>query len=281
MLRNIAVFVAFVYVAFFCSDSMLGGEAQSNKDLLFYVSFDKGADADFSVGSSIALIKGKYKLEKSIFNKALKINYPCEIRYEASKNINAHEGSILMWIKPILPSWTNGQPQFGIFSAGSFLKKCYKFSNGNLNENIFNPFLSLYLHYSRALIPFPVRVYEGPADAMLALMPGLEKEKKTLDLLKAQSAVLRGRWSHIALIWREKKEKNGNKTAKMECLLYRNGELIGKTLFSGKWPKNLGKYLFLGRGPHRAEGTFLIDELKIFNKAFSRKEIEKEYNKQG
>lgn len=239
------------------------------KGLIFYASFDKGADADLSKGSPLAQVKGKFLLEKSIFNGALKINYPCSIKYETDKNINLNEGSVMMWVKPLIPSWTQNDPQFGIFTIGENVNENFSFPNGNLNREIFRADFSLCASYPKHYIPYPVRVCEGAADLRAFLK---DKKNKDLEILKAPRVILRGRWSHIALVWKKNPE-----TSHAEIFLYRNGKLVAQNKSTDVFPKT-SKNFYIGKNLFREEGTFLIDELKIYDKAFNANDIEKAYS---
>lgn len=107
-------------------------DISEDKTLTFYLSFDKGLDADYAAGSRRHIIKGKDVFEQvdGIEGKGVVVSHPSSfLFYEIEKNVSADEGTISMWIKSI--DWENRSWKFRIF-WNSYPWLLYIRDNGSL-----------------------------------------------------------------------------------------------------------------------------------------------------
>ena len=171
----------------------------------FYLSFDKGTDADFSVGSGKVLKAVDTSFAPGINGQGLSIRKNSCLRYASKKNINGSSGSLSVWLKL---DWTpRGIGTWPDRTAGSepFRKTFHEiFAAGNTLQAVIN-----------AALKYGTEYY-------------------------VINQVFAGDWNHFVFTW-----KNGTINAYLNGRLLRtvkrpNNPLYGYISLGSNTPKTLG-----------------------------------------
>lgn len=215
----------------------------ADNDLVFYLPFEGNADAQLSAKRIMSPTEQKdIEYVPGIKGQAVIIrNEKSKLLYNAEKLFNSSEGTVMFWVQP-QEDLVKGMGMNTLLNA-----------KGSGKENL------------------NVRMNGYSIGA--SLTPNTSKEKYSQLNKWIPNSIFAKEWHHLAVVW----EKDGL------ARLYLDGENIDQTNF-GKYvkllnwhPKNL-KTLQIGHAKgKKLPFSYAIDEVKIYNKALPKKQIEEIY----
>ncbi|MFA7230445.1 MAG: LamG-like jellyroll fold domain-containing protein [Victivallaceae bacterium] len=213
------------------------------EDVSFYASFDKTTEPVFASGSKTSRCDGNIEYTNGIDGQAVIVGKEDRIHFDAVKNIDGRQGTCSLWVSSF-----NWLPQ---------------------TEN-FVFFISLVTKQSPQ--PTDALLYKLNKTTTLALLERNSSIKKA-SLIKSQIPFWqKNQWHNLVISWNEK-----------QINLYIDGEKAESKKRAGTPVEDQYREIILGV-PYTTWGYLgnektAIDELKIFNRCLSEKEIILEYNK--
>lgn len=216
---------------------------ESEKGLLFEVSFDSGFDSDYSVGAKEAVAKGQVKTVSGMKGKGALIMSEdkslVSLSYKAMNNFNPSKGTVSFWLNP---TWDTS-----IVRAPSLFKV------GGVIEIYYEPTVP-------AIVIMHNRV-DGP-----------------LFATSATHKLSAGQWVNIVYAWDSQKDGKlyiNTKLATQTDSSWQAPSLLESSVISLELTNDLG-----GREKLYPLGG-VVDELKIFNRELSAEEIVEEFKRCG
>ncbi|MFH0795426.1 MAG: LamG domain-containing protein [Candidatus Omnitrophota bacterium] len=231
----IAVAVFFCAAAGIFRPDLFAQESQAagDKDVLFYLPFDGSGVPAIAKGSSEVTLVGKPAFVEGKVGQAAVISHADWFRYKADGNINAREGTMEMWVKPV--DW-------------------------NKEDNAFHHFIRIYGG------PWSFILYKHSEAASIYFIMGTEGQSKNTFM-----AVPMGKnwvpdvWHYVAVTWSDKGVAlyiDGQPGGQVPLGCPPPPEELNKgEIFVG------GSYFVAN------DSKTLIDQLRIYNRALSPDEI--------
>lgn len=218
--------------------------ASKRNGVIFYTSFDKGPDADYSLGNSKAVVeKGELKFEHGKKGEALfsgdETGY---VSYEVSGNLKSEQGTIEFWLKPV--DWNMDDTRVHSFIA-TFPEVSLKGGLG-IHKIGENPHRNT---KNQILFGLSTVGYGGPT------ITGYDK---------SQAQFKKGEWYHIVAVWHP-----------LTMQLYVNGESCGVVPRGGENMPEIPGYFSVGDrayGEEKRSAHSLIDEFYIYGYPFNEEE---------
>ncbi|NOZ19863.1 MAG: LamG domain-containing protein [Planctomycetes bacterium] len=230
--------------------------ADADKDLLLHLSFEDTADAAFARGDGKAALKVRKDKQIVVLDKAefapgaLGKGIVCDTRfveYPGARNLNPHEGTLELWVKPL--NWQSDDDLFHTFLVTSKNEKQQ---------------MILYRY-------FRTKTDKGISRSMTFYLlgdPAGEKRRALTTATYRDFTWKPGQWHHIAAVWK-----------KWEMQLFIDGVLLVRKE-GGALPSKAFQTLQIAP-PWGGEGRrkSVIDEVKIYGRALSAKEIRTSYGR--